>query len=50
MKQVNYVSARLRDSLLLKINEALEKNPTAKLVGVVERNKLFTAFIQYEKI
>ena len=49
MKKVKYIEGRLRDTLLRRINEALEKNPTAELVGVVERNKLFTAFIQYEK-
>ncbi len=43
-----YTSARLRDTLLARINEILEKNPTAELAAVVERNKLFTAFIQYE--
>ena len=43
-----YTSARIRDTLLSRINEILEKNPTAELVAVVERNKLFTAFIQYE--
>ena len=43
-----YTAARIRDTLLSRINEILEKNPTAELVAVVERNKLFTAFIQYE--
>lgn len=43
-----YTSARIRDTLLTRINEILKKNPTAELVAVVERNKLFTAFIQYE--
>ena len=49
MKKVKYVEGRLRDTLLRRINEALEKDPTAKLVSVVERNKLYTAFIQYNK-
>lgn len=48
IKVFKYTSARIRDTLLARINEILEKNPTAELVVVVERNKLFTAFIQYE--
>ena len=48
MKKVMYTSARIRDSLIERINEILAKNSTANLVAVVERNKLFTAFIQYE--
>ncbi|KKL94760.1 hypothetical protein LCGC14_1861450 [marine sediment metagenome] len=48
MRKVMYTSARIRDTLLTRINEILKKNPTAELVAVVERNKLFTAFIQYE--
>ncbi|KKL57263.1 hypothetical protein LCGC14_2237170 [marine sediment metagenome] len=43
-----YTSARIGDTLLSRINEILKKNLTAELVAVVERNKLFTAFIQYE--
>ena len=48
MRKVMYTSARIRDTLITRINEILEKNSTAELVAVVERNKLFTAFIQYE--
>ena len=43
-----YVGGRTRDLLLKRINETLEENSNAELVAVVERNKLFTAFIQYE--
>ena len=48
MKKVAYVSARVRDKLLKKINGSLEEHPTAELVAVVQRNNLFTAFIQIE--
>ncbi len=48
MKKVMYTSARIRDTLLARINKILSKEPSAELVAVVERNKLFTAFIQYE--
>ena len=48
MKEVKFVSARTRKSLLDQINVELKKDTTAELVGVVERNKLYTAFIQYE--
>ncbi|KKL06491.1 hypothetical protein LCGC14_2595500 [marine sediment metagenome] len=49
MKKVRYTAGRTRDGLLKKINGILEEDPTAELVGVVERNKLFTAFIQFEE-
>jgi hypothetical protein len=48
MKKVEFVSSRTRDGLVNRINEAFEKNPKAELAAVVERNKLFTAFIQYD--
>lgn len=43
-----YIDNRTRKKLLVRINEILEINPSAELVSVVERNKIFTAFIRYD--
>ncbi len=49
MKKVKFVEARVKRKILRRINEELEKNISAELVGVVQRNNLFTAFIQFER-
>ena len=49
MKEVTYVSGRMRDTLLIRINQTLQLDPTAELVAVVYRSNLYTAFIQFEK-
>ncbi len=49
MKEVKLVEARVRSKLLRRINEELEKDISAELVGVVQRSNLFTAFIQFDR-
>jgi len=48
VRKIMYIDNRTRKKLLIRINQILEINPSAELVSVVERNKLYTAFIRYD--